>query len=188
MNYRKAQFVKSATSLLDSPLDFPHVVFIGRSNVGKSSLINALTENKSLAFTSKTPGRTQLLNYFLIDNAFYLVDAPGYGYRRLSKKDPFEEMMNSYFSSNQALKMVVWLLDSRLEPSPEDMIFYQFMKASNIKPLICLTKADKLNQSLKHKALKFVQEQFKDCEFIFTSVLKNLGFEELRSKITLSIS
>ena len=87
INYRNIKFIKSATNKEDALLDLDNVIFIGRSNVGKSTLINLIADNKSLAFVSKKPGQTKLLNYFLVDNKFYLVDAPGYGYRKLGKNE-----------------------------------------------------------------------------------------------------
>ena len=149
INFRNTRFIKSAISAEDSLFDMNHIVTIGRSNVGKSTLINCLADHKNLAFVSKRPGQTKLLNYFNVDNKFYLVDAPGYGYRKTGKKDGFDQMMESYFQNNKKLKLVLWLLDSRRELSKEDLEFVEFFSQIDVKVLVCFTKVDKLNQSEK---------------------------------------
>lgn len=184
INYRNIKFIKSATNKDDALLDLPNVIFIGRSNVGKSTLINLIADNKSLAFVSKRPGQTKLLNYFNVDKKFYLVDAPGYGYRKLGKKDDFDKMMDSYFSSNESLKLVVWLLDSRRELSLEDIDFYNFLSQINVPSLVVFTKADKLNQSEKAKITKIAQTQLSEFDYILTSSLKKTNIELLRTKIS----
>ena len=112
---KKAKFVKSITDIKEAPFDYSkEVLFVGKSNVGKSSLINALTNNKKLAYTSSKPGMTRLLNYFSVEDKFYLVDCPGYGFS--SKKDVdyefYGNMVESYFNNNEKLKLIVFLLDS----------------------------------------------------------------------------
>ena len=114
IEFRKTKFIKSCPNRTQANLDpLPEIIFIGKSNVGKSSLINALCENKSLAFTSSKPGHTRLLNYFNVNNQCYLVDAPGYGYNAAGQSHTllFGEMMEDYFSSNNDLAVVVYLLD-----------------------------------------------------------------------------
>ena len=101
VNFRKCKFIKSATSKDDSLFDYDHIVLVGRSNVGKSTLINSLVDNKGMAFVSKRTGQTKLLNYFLIDDSFYLVDAPGYGYRKTGKKDDFALCADACRSQNR---------------------------------------------------------------------------------------
>ncbi|MDD6301754.1 MAG: ribosome biogenesis GTP-binding protein YihA/YsxC [Bacillales bacterium] len=184
INFRKANFIKSATSDKDSLFDLNHVIFIGRSNVGKSSLINALVDNKNLAFVSKKPGQTKLLNYFNIDNKFYLVDAPGYGYRRTGKKDGFDKMMESYFSSNSRLKLVLWLLDSRRELSQEDLEFKDFLENLQTQVLICFTKCDKLNQSEKAKIVKIANNQLSQFDYVLCSSFDKKSIEQVRQKIS----
>ena len=188
INYRNIKFIKSATNKEDALLDLDNVIFIGRSNVGKSTLINLIADNKSLAFVSKRPGQTKLLNYFLVDNKFYLVDAPGYGYRKLGKKDDFDKMMDSYFSSNESLKLVVWLLDSRRELSQEDLDFYDLLSRLNVSSIVVFTKADKLNQSEKAKITKIAKTSLSGFEYIFTSSLNKNNIDELRKKISDYIS
>lgn len=188
INYRNIKFVKSATSKNDALLDLPNVIFVGRSNVGKSTLINLIADNKSLAFVSKRPGQTKLLNYFNVDNMFYLVDAPGYGYRKMTKKDAFDQMMDSYFSDNSSLKLVVWLLDSRRTLSLEDLDFYDFLSQINVPTLVIFTKSDKLNQSEKAKIDKIAKNQLGEFKHLFTSSLNKKNIEELRDEIAKSIA
>ena len=123
LDFSKATFVKSATMLSQRPEKLlPEICFVGKSNVGKSSLINALTAHKKLAYTSSKPGYTKLLNYYLIDDQFYLVDAPGYGYTISGSKhlDNFASMMEDYFF-NDNLKAVIFLVDSRHKLSKDDL-------------------------------------------------------------------
>ena len=183
INFRKCKFIKSATSSADSLFDFDHIILVGRSNVGKSTLINSLVDNKGLAFVSKKPGQTKLLNYFLIDNQFYLVDAPGYGYRKTGKKDDFDKMMDSYFSSNNRLRLVLWLLDSRRELSQEDLDFYDFLSSNKIQALVCFTKADKLNQSEKARTLKMAKNELYEFDSCFVSSFDARSISLLREKI-----
>jgi GTP-binding protein len=184
INFKNVRFVKSATSDKDSLYDLPHVIFIGRSNVGKSTLINSLCNNKNLAFVSKRPGHTKLLNYFNVSDQMYLVDAPGYGYRVSVKKDEFDTMMDSYFSTNSRLKLVVWLLDSRRELSKEDIDFYNFLDENKTNTLIVFTKADKLNQSEKAKILNIHKNQLQDFDYVLSSVNDSKSIELIRNKIS----
>ncbi len=160
------------------------VVFIGRSNVGKSSLINAICENQSLAFVSKTPGHTKLLNYFNIGDLFYLVDAPGYGYRKLSaEKDVFDDIMGNYFENNPYCKLVVLLYDARRELTKDDINFINYLDGLNLESIIVYTKVDKLNQSLKQKALNNSKKCFPNTKIYFVSSLNKKGINELRNVI-----
>lgn len=160
------------------------VVFIGRSNVGKSSLINALCNQQGLAFVSKTPGHTKLLNYFVVNNEFYLVDAPGYGYRKLSKeKDTFDKLMDAYFKDNPFCKLVILLFDARRELSEEDIDFLDYLNELNIPSIIVYTKEDKLNQSMKQKAINNANKYFPDEKKYFVSSSKKKGIDVLRKVI-----
>ena len=186
IDFRKIAFIKSATTYLDKPeKDLPEVLFVGKSNVGKSTLINALANNKSLAFTSSKPGFTKLLNYFEVDNKFYLVDAPGYGYTASGNRhvDSFGKMMESYFK-NPALKLVVFIIDSRHKLGENDVDFYHFIKDNNIPFVLVASKVDKLNQSEKAAMKRNVQEVCLDEEFIPISSTKGVGIESLKSRIT----
>lgn len=185
IDFRKATFVKSATSYLDKPTkDLPEVLFVGKSNVGKSSLINALVNNKSLAFTSSKPGFTKLLNYFEIDDSFYLVDAPGYGYTASGSRhlDSFSEMMESYFQ-NPNLKGVVFIVDSRHELGANDVDFYDFIINNHIPFILVASKVDKLNQSEKAAMKRNIQDRCLEATFVPVSSSKGIGIDNLRSRI-----
>ena len=184
MEINKSEFVKSAVVEKDYP-DFNNIVefsFIGRSNVGKSSLINSLTKRKSLARTSKTPGRTQLINYFLINDKIHFVDLPGYGFAKVpdAVKKNWGKTIESYLISNRE-KVVFLLLDLRSVQSNEDMEMLKWLEHFGIEYYIIFTKADKLSNNEKFKQLKEIRKKlvFKNEDVFFYSSLKNTGREEL---------
>lgn len=127
----------------------PEIVVVGKSNVGKSSLINALTGNGKLARVSKQPGKTRLINFFLLNRQFYLVDLPGYGFARASKieKESWEEMMRTYFENSEQLQAAILLLDIRHKPTKEDIAMLHYIEYYAIPYVVCLTKADKIAKS-----------------------------------------
>ena len=148
MEIKKAEFTLSAPNEAMCPKDNkPEYAFIGRSNVGKSSLINMLTNNKKLAKTSATPGKTLLINHFIINNEWYLVDLPGYGFAKRSKKEvqKLEQMINGYILQRQQLVNAFLLVDIRLEPQKIDLDFIEWLGTSSIPFAIVFTKADKLS-------------------------------------------
>lgn len=186
IDFRKVNFVKSATSYLDKPdKDLPEVLFVGKSNVGKSSLINALAKNKNLAYTSSKPGYTKLLNYFEVDEKFYLVDAPGYGYTASGSRhiDNFGKMMEEYFK-NPSLKGVVFIVDSRHKLGENDKDFYDFLVENKIPFILVASKIDKLNQSEKAAMKKNIESIYFQGEFVAISTLKGVGIDTLKAKIT----
>ena len=186
INFNKAKFIKSAPTYdLKPEKNLKEIVFIGKSNVGKSSLINALVKNKSLAKTSSKPGYTKLLNYFEIDEKFYLVDAPGYGYTASGGKllDSFAKMMETYFD-NPSLAGVVFIIDSRHKLSKDDMSFYEFIKDKGLPFILVASKCDKLNQSEKASIKKHITKDIGIDEFVLASVTKNIGLNDIRTKIT----
>lgn len=149
MEIKNATFVVSNTDYKKCPdTGLPEYAFIGRSNVGKSSLINMLTNNKSLAKTSVRPGKTQLINHFLINKQWYLVDLPGYGYARISKsaRAQWQKMTNDYLLQRETLMNTFVLVDSRLTPQQIDLDFISFLGQNGIPLSIVFTKADKQNQ------------------------------------------
>ncbi|WP_026452559.1 ribosome biogenesis GTP-binding protein YihA/YsxC [Aequorivita capsosiphonis] len=153
MHIKSAEFVMSNSDVAKCPKDrMPEYAFIGRSNVGKSSLINMLMLRKNLAKTSGRPGKTQLINHFLINKNWYLVDLPGYGYARVSKssKKTFQKFITSYFELREQMILAFVLVDCRHEPQPIDLEFMQWMGENGIPFNIIFTKADKL----KPKALE----------------------------------
>lgn len=175
--------MKSAVKEADYP-EFNGIEFsfIGRSNVGKSSLINSLTGRRSLARTSKTPGRTQLINYFLIDNEIYFIDLPGYGFAKVPdtvKKD-WGKTIETYLTSKRK-KIVFLLLDLRRIPSGEDMEMLKWLEHYEVEYYIIFTKSDKLSNNEKFRQLKEIKKklQFDNEDVFFYSSLKNIGREEL---------
>jgi GTP-binding protein len=150
----QADFVMSNSDYKKCPApNLPEYAFIGRSNVGKSSLINMITGRKSLAKISGTPGKTQLINHFKIDNAWYLVDLPGYGYAKTSKTEraKFMKMIYSYMENRDNLMCVFQLIDSRVKPQENDLKFMEWMGQKGIPFVIVFTKTDKLKGNELHK-------------------------------------
>lgn len=165
---------------------FPEYAFIGRSNVGKSSLINMLMQRKSLAKTSGRPGKTQLINHFLINKNWYLVDLPGYGYARVSKssKKTFQKFITQYFEKRQQLVLGFVLIDCRHEPQPIDLAFMEWLGESQIPFNIVFTKADKLKpmaleRNLKAYELKMLESWEEMPQYFITSSQNSLGRESL---------
>ncbi|MDD3129222.1 MAG: ribosome biogenesis GTP-binding protein YihA/YsxC [Candidatus Izemoplasmatales bacterium] len=161
MILRSANFITSAVSKNDYPNDnLPHIVFSGRSNVGKSSFINSLLNQKNIARVSQTPGKTRLINFFLINESFYFVDIPGYGYANVSKKEieKFAEMIDEYLSNPQ-IALGVLLLDIRRTPNADDLLMYEYFKSTGFNVLIILTKADKLSNNQRIKQIKIIKKE-----------------------------
>lgn len=162
MSIKTAEFLVSNSNVAKCPKNrMPEYAFIGRSNVGKSSLINMLTDRKNLAKTSGRPGKTQLINHFIINQAWYLVDLPGYGYARVSKKvkKEFQKFITQYFEEREQLISAFVLIDCRHEPQPIDREFMQYLGEREIPFSIIFTKADKL----KPKALERNIENYKQA-------------------------
>lgn len=191
MKINKAEFLISNTDYKLCPApDKPEYAFIGRSNVGKSSLINMLTNNNKLAKTSATPGKTQLINHFLINEQWYLVDLPGYGWAKVSKKEKekWDKMMKDYFINRENLGLVFVLVDSRLSPQPIDLEFLQWLGENGIPIAIIFTKTDK---QTRHKTtqnvLAFGKEMKKSWEdlppFFWSSSVNKHGKEEILNYI-----
>ncbi|HHU30951.1 MAG TPA: YihA family ribosome biogenesis GTP-binding protein [Firmicutes bacterium] len=156
MKVTTAEFVVSAAGPGQYPKgNLPEIAFVGRSNVGKSSLLNSLTGRKKLAQTSGTPGKTRLINFFLINNSFYFVDLPGYGFARVAKavKKQWGKIIEEYLIGRPALKLVVLLLDVRHMPSAGDLAMYQWLVHYNLPTVIVATKADKIPRSKWQKQL-----------------------------------
>jgi GTP-binding protein len=153
MEIKSAYFFKSARHFHQLPAaDKPEFSFVGRSNVGKSSIINRLVNHKGLAKTSGTPGKTQLINHFIVNGSWYLVDLPGYGYAKVSKKTRvgFENMIRDYVTRRQNLISLFVLIDSRHEPQKLDLEFMEYLGISQVPFSIIFTKIDKLSKSQLH--------------------------------------
>lgn len=184
MKVHSAEIVISAVSKAQYPdSNLPEIALAGRSNVGKSSFINTLIDRKNLARTSSKPGKTQTLNFYLIENVLHFVDVPGYGYAKVSKTEraKWGKMIETYLTDRQQLKAVVSLVDMRHEPTQDDIQMYQFLKYYEIPVIVVATKADKIprgkwnkHESVIKKALGFEKE---DQFIIFSSVSKQ-GKEE----------
>ncbi|MCJ8289830.1 MAG: YihA family ribosome biogenesis GTP-binding protein [Crocinitomicaceae bacterium] len=191
MKIKKAEFVISNTEYKKGPEDGkPEYAFIGRSNVGKSSLINMLTDKKKLAKTSGRPGKTQLINHFIINDAWYIVDLPGYGYAKASKQSraKWEKFIVEYLTNRESLVTVFVLLDSRLEPQKIDLEFMNWCGEKQLPFSMVFTKTDKLSSTALQKNLaKYKKEMVKywaELPPVFiTSAQSKLGQEKMLNYI-----
>lgn len=187
MEITNAEFVISNTDVQKCPAGtFPEYAFIGRSNVGKSSLINMLTNRKGLAMTSATPGKTMLINHFLINKSWYIVDLPGYGYAQRGRKglEQIQRIIESYILQREQMTNLFVLIDSRLEPQPIDLEFIEWLGENGVPFSIVFTKADKLKGgklSANVKSyLQQLQEQWEELPpYFITSSENRLGRKEL---------
>lgn len=193
MEIKQSEFVISAVKPQQYPTDNRiEFAFVGRSNVGKSSLINTLTNRKKLVKVSGTPGKTRLINFFLINNEFYFVDLPGYGYAKVSKKekDSWGKMMEKYLIDRPQLKKIVLLVDSRHKPTNDDVIMYNWVKHYGYKVIIVATKRDKLTNNEAAKSKKLIRETLKmdkEESIVFFSSLKKEGKENLLEELSKNI-
>ena len=191
MKIKKAEFVISNTDYRLCPKNnLPEYAFIGRSNVGKSSLINAIVNNKKLAKTSSTPGKTQLINHFIINDQWYLVDLPGYGYAKTSKSQRaiFHEMISNYLLNRSSMIALFVLIDSRHKLQKIDNEFMIFLAENQIPFIIVFTKIDKLGKNIIKKNIEnFKKEMLKNWEEIpevfLSSSESRLGIKEITSYI-----
>ena len=165
MEIGSAEFVISNTDVKKCPAgNSPEYAFIGRSNVGKSSLINMLTNRKSLAMTSSTPGKTMLINHFIINNEWYLVDLPGYGYAQVSKseKEKWGVIIETYLSNRENLCEVILVVDIRHAPSKEDVLMYNWLLEYGFTGYVIATKADKISKGQWNKHIKIYTSDFQE--------------------------
>ena len=194
MQITKAEFKCSSERISQVPKDdLKDIAFIGRSNVGKSSLINMLTARTGLAKVSGTPGKTRLINHFRINDAWYLVDLPGYGYAKVSnaERERWDDLINSYFEANRAVCLLVQLLDSRHAPSADDVQMLEYLHYHRIPFVAALTKGDKLKKS----EMAARKEEFEKicapygCQgVVLTSAENGLGMDELRTLLEASMT
>ncbi len=192
MKIKSAEFIISNTDVAKCPKEsIPEYAFIGRSNVGKSSLINMLTDRKNLAKTSGKPGKTQLINHFKINNNWFLVDLPGYGYAQISKtkRKTFQKFITDYFFNRKQLVCTFLLVDIRHEPQKIDLEFMRFLGEDGIPFCIVFTKSDKLNSSKVNKNLQVYQQKVLESgwesmpQYFVTSATSKDGRDELLSFI-----
>lgn len=189
MEIKKAEFVISAVKKAQYPEDGrPEIAFVGRSNVGKSTLINTLTNRRKLVKVSSTPGKTRLINFFLINDNIYFVDLPGYGYAKVSKKEKenWGYIMEQYLVERDQLKKIVLLVDSRHKPTGDDINMYNWIKHYNYEVLVVGTKLDKLKRNDINKNKKIIRDTLKmdkDDKILLISSLNKEGKEEVLEQI-----
>lgn len=185
MIIKNAEFIISAVERHQYPTEGrKEVAFVGRSNVGKSSLINTIVNRRGLVKVSGVPGKTRLINFFLINNDFYFVDLPGYGYAKVSKteKEKWGKILEKYLVNRECLKKIVLLVDSRHKPTEDDILMYKYIKYHNYEVIIAATKVDKLGKNEIPKNLKIIRETLgleSTEKIIKFSSLKKVGVEEL---------
>jgi len=187
MKILSAEFVISAPGPKQFPVDSrPQIAIAGRSNVGKSSIINSLLHRKNLVKTSQTPGKTQLINFFIINESFYFVDLPGYGYARVpyAVTDAWAPMIEGYLKDAPHLSAVIVLLDSRREPDERDIRLIEWLRQYDIPAIYALTKIDKLNRQETDRARRTISAALGIADgLVLTSAKSGLGLKELWSAI-----
>ncbi len=192
MLIKNARFLKSMKKKGDYPeTGLPEIAICGKSNVGKSSLINYLTNNYKLAKVSSTPGKTRLVNFFVINEAFMLVDLPGYGFAKVShsEKDSWSEMVEGYLKTSQQLKALLILLDIRHKPTADDKLMFEWAALFGLSVIIVATKADKIAKTKRPAALKQLAQAVSDIEYpvVAVSSQSRIGAEALLDEIEKAI-
>ena len=188
MKITSVEFIKSALKKSDYPKEsLPEVAFAGRSNVGKSSLINTVVNRKSLARTSSSPGRTQMLNFFRINDQIHFVDLPGYGFAKvpMGVRAQWKPMVEEYLKNRDTLKLIIILLDIRRAPNTEDASFIRWLEAAEIPFLVVLTKSDKISKNRRSTQRKIIKEflLLKDEELVCFSTVTGEGKQEILKRI-----
>ena len=185
MKITRVEFLCSAVKKGQYPAeDLPEIAFAGRSNVGKSSVINLLTNNRNAAKVSSSPGKTRTINFFLINGSFRIVDLPGYGYAKVSKSvsQDWGRMMEEYLSARPNLKKVIQLVDIRHEPTAQDVQMYDYLRYYGLSGIVVATKADKVSRNEQGKALSLIAKTLNTGEsdvIIPVSALKKTGQDRL---------
>jgi GTP-binding protein len=185
-----ARFVKSATRPDDFPRDQrPEIAFCGRSNIGKSSLLNTLTNTHGLARTSASPGRTQTINFFLVDDRTYFVDLPGYGFAKVPKavKENWGAMIQGYLRDRRQLKLALMLVDSRMPPMDSDVVMKQWLDHHGIPNAVVLTKIDKISHNQLNQALRTSVQKLRTKEIVPFSAVTGSGKDQILTRIRAAI-
>ena len=189
INFRKAKFKALAATIEQCPdSDLPEIVMSGRSNVGKSSLINALADNSKLARVSQTPGKTRAVVFFEFDGKLMIADLPGYGYAKISheKKAQFSSLADSYFTSGRRFDLVLPLMDIRREPTEEDVAMFEYMNANDIRYFVVFTKCDKFSNAQLRRRIEELKDIYnfdENADIFAVSSSKKQGINELREAI-----
>lgn len=184
MKLQSVEFITSAVETSQYPKDnLPQIVFSGRSNVGKSSFINAMLQRKKIARVSQTPGKTRLINFFLINKSFYFVDIPGYGYANVNKQQivDFQITIERYLESG-SISLAVLLLDIRRLPNSDDLLMYEYFKSLGVDIIFVLTKADKLSNNQRNNQIRKIKQIVKPREqdvFISFSAVTKTNRDEI---------
>jgi GTP-binding protein len=194
MKITSAEFIKSAFEEDHWVEDrLPEISFLGRSNVGKSSLLNSLLNRKKLAKTSNTPGRTQSINFFLINESFFFVDLPGYGFAKVPKKIKADwgKMAEEYLAKREQLMLSIQLVDARHKPTKLDRQLYEWLTFYQKNNIVIATKADKLSNNKLFKSLKIIREALPDCKLLAYSSITGKGkdsvWQEIEKAVNLGI-
>ena len=191
MTIKNAEFIAAAAKKNQyPPAGAPEIAFAGRSNVGKSSLINLLTGRRKLAKVSQSPGKTRTINFFNIDDAWRIVDLPGYGYAKVSKaeSESWGKMMEDYLETRESLVSVVQLVDCRHEPTAQDIQMLEYLRYYGLARIVVATKADKLSKNELNKNLAMIRKSLKltgDEKLLAVSALKKTGVDNLLDEIDL---
>jgi len=189
IDFRKTKFMMVAAKVKDCPqTELPEVVLAGRSNVGKSSFINVLGDNKGLAKISSTPGKTRLVIYFETDNSILFTDLPGYGYAKVSNdnRKNFQNLVDNYFTSGRKFSLIIHFLDIRHTPSEEDKLMKWWMDENNSDYILVLTKADKISKQKINSRINEIRRDLnvaEDIPIMPFSAIKKTGIEEIRQEI-----
>ncbi len=189
MQIKNARFLKSMKSKADYPaLDMPEIAICGKSNVGKSSLVNYLTNNSKMAKISSNPGKTRLVNFFVINEEFLLVDLPGYGFARVSKaeQNSWSAMIEGYLSHSKQIRTLLILLDIRHNPTADDKLMFEWAAHFGVSVIIVATKADKIAKTKRHAQLQMIKKSISggvDYPIVAVSSQNRLGAEPLLEEI-----
>ena len=182
----KSEYLTSAVNSNQYPHpDMPQFLLLGRSNVGKSSFINTICGRKNLAYVSSKPGKTTTLNFYLLNDNFMFVDAPGYGYAKRTKevRIDYGKMLENYFEASVNCQSILLIIDSLVGPTEDDLLMFDYLKHFELPFLIIATKLDKVNKSVRKQTLKKYQEQFDSVEVIGFSAIDRTGLTEIEDFI-----